>query len=200
MKITTRAFLVLLPLCFIPFFSSCTRNGNGGDGGGGPVFPWYYFPADNEISGWVKDGPAETATTTQELWDLIDGEGQVYIDHGFSSCGRQVYTGSLSGSEVEIRYLYIYDQDTDSNAVAVYNDARSGIGTPWLDDPAGTEARINDTGLDSYTIDFYQSKYFVKITIMRKSAEALLVIKLFCHNISGKMPSGSTSSRLPSEG
>jgi hypothetical protein len=174
---------------------SCSSTENGG--GGSAIFPWDYLPGDDEISGWVKDGAAETATTTQELWDLIDGEGQVYIDYGFSSCGRQVYDGTLSGSDVEIRYLYIYDQATDSNAAQVYNDPRSGMGSPWTDDPAGTEARINDTGLDTYTIDFYQSKYFVKITITRKSSEALDVIKIFCHNISDKMPGGSTASGLP---
>ncbi|MFQ5907046.1 MAG: hypothetical protein ACE5JA_10825 [bacterium] len=199
MKIASGILLISLLFFLIPMLSSCSKSENGGGGGGGPVFPWDYFPGDNEISGWVKDGPAETATTTQELWDLIDGEGQVYMDHGFSSCGRQVYRGSLSGSDVEIRYLYIYDQDTDSNAAAVYDDPRSGTGTPWLDDPAGTEARIDDTGLDSYTIDFYQSKYFVKITILRKTTEALDVAKLFCHNVSDKMPSGPTT-RLPLQG
>lgn len=178
---------------------SCTKSDDNGGGGGGPTFPWYYFPDDDEISGWVKDGAAETATTTQELWDLIDGEGQVYIDYGFFSCGRQVYDGSVSGSPVEIRYLYIYDQETDSNAALVYNDPRSGIGSPWTDNPAGTEARINDTGLDSYSIDFYQSKYFVKITIGMKADEALDVIKLFCHNISDKMPGSSSPTGLPLE-
>jgi hypothetical protein len=186
-------FAVLLVACI----ASCSNNEENGGNGEGTIFPWDLFPGDNEISGWVKDGAAETATTTQELWDLINGEGQVYIDHGFSSCGRQVYDGSLSGSPVEIHYLYIYDQGTDSNAVDVYNDPRSGLGSPWTDDPAGTEARINDTGLDSYTIDFYQSKYFVKITIMRKNNEALDVIKLFCHNISDKMPSSTTAKGLP---
>jgi len=180
------------------FLGSCSNDENGG-GGSGTIFPWDYFPGDNEISGWVKDGAAESATTTQELWDLIDGEGQVYIDHGFSSCGRQVYDGELQGSAVEIHYLYIYDQATDSNAADVYDDPRSGTGSPWTDNPAGTKARINDTGLDSYTIDFYQSKYFVKITITRKTSEALDVIKLFCHNISDKMPGDSNATGLPLE-
>jgi hypothetical protein len=192
MKLSPALLVLALPF----LVASCSKDEGGG---GGPLFPWYFLPGDNEISGWIKDGAAETATTTQELWDLIDGEGQVYLDYGFSSCGRQVYDGSLSGSDVEIRYLYIYDQSSDSNAILAYQDPRSGMGSPWTDDPAGTEARINDTALDSYTIDFYQSKYFVKITILRKTSEALDVIKLFCHNISDKMPDSSRPSRSPLE-
>lgn len=199
MRIAAKVLLAVILFCLVSG-SSCSKSENGGGGGGGAVFPWDFLPEDNEISGWAKDGPEETATTTQELWDLIDGEGQVFIEHGFSSCGRQVYKGSLGGSEVDIRYLYIYDLDADSNASAAYNDPRSGDGTPWTGDPAGTEARINDFGLSSYTIDFWQSKYFVKITILDKSSEALDVIKLFCHNISDKMPGSSTTTRLPSEG
>lgn len=198
MKTTSEVLLALVLFCLVSG-SSCSKSENGG-GGGGAVFPWYFFPKDNEISGWVKDGPEETATTSQELWDLIDGEGQVFLDHGFSSCGRQVYKGSLGGADVDIRHLYIYDLDADSNASAAYADPRSGVGAPWIDNPAGTEARINDFGIGSYTIDFWQSKYFVKITILDKSSEALDVIKLFCHNISDKMPGSSTTARLPSEG
>lgn len=196
MRIASKVLLVLLLFYLASVFSSCTKSGNGG-GGGGAVFPWYFFPDDNEISGWVRDGLTETATTTQELWDLIDGEGQVFIDHGFSSCGRQIYKGSVSGSDVEIRYLYIYDLAADSNASAAYNDPRSGTGAPWTDDPAGTEARINDLGLNSYTIDFYQSKYFAKITILDKSSEALEIIKLFCHNISDEISGSTTITRQP---
>jgi hypothetical protein len=196
MRMLTRMVLILSAGVLL---GSCSDSESPGGGGNGTMFPWDYFPDDNEISGWVKDGDAETATTTQELWDLIDGEGQIYMDHGFSSCGRQVYDGTLSGSDVEIRYLYVYDQATDSNAASVYNDPRSGMGSPWTGDPAGTEARVNDTGLDSYTIDFYQSKYFVKITIGRKTSEALDVIKLFCHNISDKMPASSNTTGLPLE-
>lgn len=198
MKIASRILLGLALLCLVSAFS-CSKNENGG-GGGGAVFPWYFLPGDNEISGWAWDGSYETATTTQELWAWIDGAGQVFIDHGFSSCARQIYKGSLSGSEVKIEYLYIYDQTTDSNAYGVYHDPGSGTGTPWTDDPAGTEARINDFAMDTYVIDFWQSKYFVTITIWDKSSEALDVIKLFCHNISDKMLGSSTTTRLPSEG
>jgi hypothetical protein len=197
MKTLSRILFVLLLAVLASLFLSCSNKEKNG-GGGGTRFPWYFFPADNEISGWVKVGASENVDATPELWDLIDGEAQVYIDCGFSSCGRQVYQGSIAGSPVEIRYFYIYDQGSDSNAALLYNDARSGTGSPWTDDPAGAAARINDYGLDSYTIDFYQSKYFAKLTILKKNAEALAIAKIFCHNVSNEISGTLTTTRLPS--
>ena len=49
------------------------------------------LPLDNEISGWTRSSTMSTAENAQQLWDLIDGEGQVYIDNGFVKCAFQSY-------------------------------------------------------------------------------------------------------------
>lgn len=149
--------------------------------------PLDLLPVDNEISGWTRDGPPETAEDSQELWDMIDGEGQVYLDYGFVECARQVYDGNVQGLPAEIRHLYVFDQGSAENAKAVYDDERSGTGTAWTDDPAGTEARIDESALFAYSIHFWEESFFVKLTIDQKTEEALDVLKLFARNVSSKI-------------
>ena len=177
------AVALALSLFFLP---SCKKDST--DPGETPLSPVDLLPVDNEISGWTRDGAPETAEDPQGLWDMIDGEGQVYLDHGFVECARQVYDGIVQGSGAEIRYLYVFDQGSATNAKAVYDDDRSGTGTPWTDQPAGTEARIDDTALFAYSIHFWEDKYFVRLTIDQKNDDALDVLKLFARNISSKIP------------
>jgi hypothetical protein len=181
----SKAILVVSICLSLILLPSCSKDETGPEDT--PLSPVDLLPVDNEISGWTRDGAPQTAEDSQGLWDMINGEGQVFLDNGFVECARQVYDGNVGGSAAEIRYLYVFDLGNAANAKAAYDDDRSGTGTAWTDNPAGTEARIDDTALFAYTIHFWEDKYFVKLTIDKKNDDALDVLKLFARNVSTKI-------------
>jgi hypothetical protein len=102
------------------------------------------IPLDNEISGWARDGAMDVAENESQLWALINGDGQVYLDHGFVKCAFQDFQGQVSGNPRSIE-LRAFDLGNSTNAQEVYHDFRleSGSEVPWTETGhAGTEARI----------------------------------------------------------
>ncbi len=147
-----------------------------------PKDPIELLPTNNEIGGWNTSGPVKTAENQQQLYDLIDGEGVPYVEHGFVRCAFQDYTGSPSGTTVDLN-LRIFDMADSTNARGVYGAVATGVEVPWTGDNAGDEARIEQQ-LFSYRVDFRDGRYYVWVTIQENSDAALLVAKLFCRNIS----------------
>ena len=144
------------------------------------------LPLDNEISGWMRNSEMKTAENAAQLWDLIDGEGQVYVDHGFVKCAFQSYGGEVSGSQVEL-HLRIFDMGGVDNAKNVYDAVGVGSETPWTDDSAGTESRIDETLLYAYRVDFWHTRFYVSLVIEDKSDAALAIAKLFALNVADAM-------------
>lgn len=146
-------------------------------------------PLDNEISGWMRTSDMQIAENETQLFALIDGEAQIYVDRGFVKFARQYYRGDISGTQVDLE-LRIFDMGSSVNAENVYDATGTGSETPWTDDNAGTEARINEGLLSAYEIDFRQDRFFVRATIQQKSDAALDIAKLFCINISDAIGDG----------
>ncbi len=143
------------------------------------------IPLDNEISGWSKTSAMQIAENDAQLWDLINGEGQVYIDNGFVKCAFQTYTGDISGP-VDLK-LRIFDMGDTTNAETVYDEVGTGSEIPWTGDNAGREARYKlHQGIivDYYTLDFWDDKFYTWMEIGDESQAALDVAKLFALNIS----------------
>jgi hypothetical protein len=144
-------------------------------------------PVDNEISGWVRDGDMDVAENETQLYDLINGEGVVYVDNGFVKSAFQDYQGEVTGNLRSIR-LRIFDMGDTTNARAVYHDSRieTGTETPWTETGhAGTEARIDETLLFDYRIDFWEDRFYVEIVIYdEKTPQGLNIAKLFALNVS----------------
>ncbi len=145
------------------------------------------IPLDNEISGWVRDGAMDIAENESQLWDLIDGAGQVYIDNGFVKSAFQDYQGDVTGNLRNLR-LWAFDMGNSTNAQAVYHDSRieTGAEIPWTEaGHAGTEARIDETLLFDYRIDFWEDRFYVEIIIYgEKTPAGLNIARLFAINVS----------------
>jgi len=149
----------------------------------GILSPIALLPADEEISGWYALGVYDEAEDYESLYYIIDGGAQVFIDNGFITGVFQMYTGSAGfGSEVTIR---IYDQGNEKNAKTVYDKIATGIGIPW--NGAGTDARIDESALASYTIEFWQKNFFVQVIIQQKTDATLNIAKIFASHISKKI-------------
>jgi len=165
----------------ITVFIAIPGCGDESDGNGTSILtPVDLLPDDNDISGWLTLGSYDEANDNDGLYDIINGGAEVYIDEGFVSAVFQVYRGDIG-----IVHLNIYDQGSDINALATYERVSIGIGMPW--DGAGTEARIDEVGLASYTLEFWQQNFFVQVIIEEKTEEALNVVKLFASHISSQI-------------
>jgi hypothetical protein len=147
-------------------------------------------PIDNEISGWVRTGDMDVAENETQLYAFIDGEGVVYVDNGFVKSAFQEYQGEVTGNLRSIR-LRIFDLGDTTNARAVYHDSRieTGTETPWTEaGHAGIEARIDETLLFDYRIDFWSSRFYAEIIIHEeKTPQGLNIAKLFALNVSEAM-------------
>ncbi|MBD3182201.1 hypothetical protein GF312_07910 [Candidatus Poribacteria bacterium] len=157
--------------------------GGNGDDDSDILTPAELIPDDDDIRGWKRVGPLEKANDLESLYDIINGETDIFIDNGFVSGAFQIY-GNYTGdtfnfAQVKIR---IYDQGSVENVAKVYDRVSTGIGIPW--NGAGIESRIDDSDIDSYMAEFWQRNYFVQVFIDNKTDDALNVIKLFAVHIS----------------
>jgi hypothetical protein len=141
-------------------------------------------PTSNEISGWNRTGNMAVCENQTQLFDLIDGEAQAYVDNGFVKSAFQDYSGEVSGNQVTLR-LRVFDMGDTLNARSVYIAAATGGETPWTGDNPGAEARIDESLLFDYRIDLRESKFYVSIDIADKSDPGLSIAKLFAYNIAG---------------
>ena len=170
---------ILYFACIISILVIYGCAGEDSDDSSSILSPISLLPADNEISGWTTLGAYEEANDYESLYSIIDGGAQVYIDNGFISGAFQNYVSSVGLLEVTVK---IYDQGNEVNAKIVYDKISTGIGIPW--NGAGKEARIDESALASYIIEFYQKNLFVQVFIQQKTDESLNIIELFASHIS----------------
>jgi len=97
----------------------------------------------------------------------------------------QSYAGTLLGNAaiVEVR---VFDQQTGDNAQALFQELTARLVNPLAWSEAGEEARIERFSL-SQKIIFWQSKYFIFLTIDSGLDEALDVLKTFAANVDTKV-------------
>jgi hypothetical protein len=139
-------------------------------------------PTSNEISGWSRSSAMAICENQTQLFDLIDGEAQTYVDNGFVKSAFQDYAGTVSGNPVTLK-LRVFDMGDTTHARTVFVAAATGSETPWTGDNPGAEARIDESLLFDYRIDFRSSKFYVSADIADKSDPGLSIAKLFCFNI-----------------
>jgi hypothetical protein len=141
-------------------------------------------PTGNEISGWSRSGNMAVCENQTQLFDLIDGEAQTYVDNGFVKSAFQDFGGTVSGNPVTLK-LRVFDMGDTAHARGVFVAAATGSETPWTGDNPGAEARIDESLLFDYRIDYRSSKFYVSVDIADKSDAGLSIARLFSFNIDG---------------
>ncbi len=141
---------------------------------------------NNELAGWTYGDERWVARNDTELFDAIDGAGDVNIRYGFREGAGQSYNGTISDTPSTLK-LYVFDQTTSENAKSVFDDPDSGMSTavPWPGG-AGDEAHYLTTQL-SNTLTFHSGKYYVWLNINFGQDEGLNVLKQFALNVDGKI-------------
>lgn len=143
-------------------------------------------PRDNEISGWTRSSAMAIAENETQLYDIINGEGDVYVNNGFVKFVRQYFQGDISGSPVDLQ-LRIADMADTINAKSIYDETATGSEIPWTDNNAGTEARYKLVAgqiTSYYLLDFWEEEFYAWISINDETQAGLDIAKLFALNIS----------------
>lgn len=150
------------------------------------VTPEDLLTRDNEISGWIRTGDHWTASSDGELSSHINGEAVVYTSRGFVEGAMQVYEGKVLGNTETVE-LRIFNQGTMTNAKSVFEEIVRLMSSPmdW-DNGVGEEAKIERVGMVQKIV-FYESKYYVDLSITSAFDEALDVLKTFANNVSSKI-------------
>ena len=140
-------------------------------------------PGDDEISGWTRGTAMQVAETGTQLEAMIDGEAVPYEENHFVKCAFQKFTGDVGGTAVELD-LRIFDMADTTNAKSVYAAVAAGTEVPWTGDNPGVEARIDESFLFAYRVEFREGRFYFRADIGAKSAAAQDVAKLFARNVS----------------
>lgn len=145
-------------------------------------------PLDSDISGWTRSSAMVVCDNETQLYDEIDGEGQVYIDNGFVRSAFQDFIGDVGSTPQVDLTVWIFDQGDTAHAKAVYDDVAIGTEIDWLDDGhAGVEARyLLESGIITpfYLLDFWDDRFYIWLYINDGTAAGLDVVKLFALHIS----------------
>jgi hypothetical protein len=152
------------------------------EGGNAALLPADLLPASNEISGWTKGtgaGDYGEAENQSELYDLIDGAAELYVDHGFEQGVLQNYYGNVSGTSSTVE-LFIADMGDSANAAALFEEPEvipNGL-IPW---DAGDESYIDDNALQYIYLHVRQDQFYTRVRIDKGSDQptALNVAQLF---------------------
>ena len=189
-KILTARYYWFVILAIVIAVYGCAGDSNDDDdsddvpNGSRSIFsPADLLPGEDDISSWKNLAAYEEANDFDDLYSFINGGAEVFIENGFVSGVFQIYNHCVGDvCDFRVVHVRIYDQDNADNARAVYDKVATGIGTPW--NGAGTEARIDESGLATLTVEFWQRNFFVQVIIEEKSNEGLNVAKLFAAHIS----------------
>jgi len=163
------------------FFISCGEEN--GDEEPRDKTPIELLPRDDDIGGWMREGMPIEATNYNELYDVINGAAQQYIDNGFVSAAFQDYKNT-AGLLLELK---IYELDSETSVDALYDELATGATQPLII-PGITKGRIDESALMAYTIEFQKGKFFVQIVINDKSGDALEIAKLFASHVANEIP------------
>lgn len=108
------------------------------------------FPASASIDGWKWEGkPAHYSS--DNLYELINGEAELYHAYGFQELAALSYSGK-NGDGIAV---HLYHMGTLKNAFGVYSNYRY---PDYNFQAIGAEAMVSD-----YGIKFYQGPYFIDV-------------------------------------
>jgi hypothetical protein len=152
-----------------------------------------FLPGNAEVPDWTT---CQWPKDANDLYWLIDGAGQVFIDHGFQEAVFQNY---YDADFIELN-LEIYDQGTSANAESTYHDPALEFGWEVLRDDFGAEGRVDTTVLGSYRAEFWRDRYYTRGTILQKSTYTLQTLTSFCQLVDQKLMGKTIVDGLPENG
>lgn len=123
---------------------------------GQDVYP--LMPQNGEVGEWLPTGKSENYKT-EELFYLINGGADLYLEYGFSEVWATTYENN---KEAQIK-VEIYAMDADSAAYGIFTMNRVAD---------GEDARMAQLSQKTpYSLAFWQDKYYILLRSSLKDAD-----------------------------
>ncbi len=126
---------------------------------------------------------------------VIDGGAFLYLQYGFVSAAFQNYSGIIAGQTV-LGTLSVFNMGTEANALALYNDPASGMGSPVPEWPCPGEARVQDY-FGSVYLQFREDCFFCSLVLHPVDLTAFPEMRCLgeqsCGLLSGPVPVSPSS-------
>jgi len=169
LKSLIAAFVVLN---FALLLSGCTEKKDSSQNSGA-LQPADLLPALGAFTGWTKGDFAQMDNYT-ELYAVIDGGAEIYVQHGFVEGVKQVYNGSISGSAADLD-LYVYDQGSETNCAALLDETEiiPNAMTAWNTGNAKVEeAYLDETLPFDIVIKLRADRFYVQVRVDKGNDDA----------------------------
>ncbi|TKJ39122.1 hypothetical protein CEE37_11935 [candidate division LCP-89 bacterium B3_LCP] len=155
---------IIAAFVFTGFFS-CAENPQNADS----ILVVDLLPASGAITGWDRSGSPGVAQTNDQLYSLINGASELYLQHGFVEGVLQDYDGTIGGEAANLG-LFISDQSSPADVEALFDETEvvpTGL-TPW---DLGDEAYIDETLPFHITIHVRADRFYTRVTVEKNNAE-----------------------------
>lgn len=141
------------------------------------------LPMDDDIPGWKRSEKILKASNDEELYKIFNGGAGLYTKHGFQWYVGQTYKGP---KRVELE-VYIFNQGTPQNAQDLYEDPFTKPSRMKEITNLGEKARIDESTLFYYGVEFIQKRFYVRVIIQDKTEGGLNVAILFASHIAAQI-------------
>lgn len=156
-------------------FTVCRKSVDSGTG----ADPGDLLPANDDISGFQKNGVVAVMTDLQSITAAIDGAAEIYY-LGFIEGVQQMYgNGSV---DIDIR---IMTYATEKDAKKIHNDFYPS--SPEVISSEAPKVVVEHALLTGYSLYYIRQNIFIEIHTFEKSNFALNMAKQFCWNIDKKV-------------
>ena len=142
------------------------------------------LPRGMENQGWKAEDEPFMAIDEDSLSLIINGAAPRYMELGT----RKAVFVNYEKKQVYLM-LEIYETDSAKNAKKVFEEFESDISVPL--DNLGTGSRFTSEMGGSYMTEYYQDRFYVRLSITQKSEEAKKSILKCARAISDNIAKGS---------
>ena len=156
-------FLLILLIIIIPLSFSCSSDGL-----------LRYIPENGEIELWESSGES-LLFDSSNLFDLIDGAAEVYLEYGFENVVNQEYIKYDTLSIV----VNIFKMKSPESAYGIFSFSRR---------PEFNGIRIGDSGCETeFNISFCKGAFYVVVESFLQNNEIKDARRKFAENIENKI-------------
>ena len=138
------------------------------------------IPKEMESRGWRAEDEPVIASDETTLSMVINGAAPRYMELGTRKAAFVNYEKDGIYLMVEI-----YETDSEKNSKKIFAEFASDSSQP-LENP-GTKARLKKEMGGTYMLEYFQDRFYVRVSIMQKSETAKKTILLCAETVSGRI-------------
>jgi hypothetical protein len=137
------------------------------DGGNKTCGTTAHLPANGKVGDYQQSQAPEVATNSQQLFDLIDGGAEKYLQNKFVCMTKAKYASAAKSINIDV---WLFDQTDAAGATAAMTAATSAGETPTA--PVIGDASVENLGLTfGYQATMRKGKYLARVITEKKEGK-----------------------------